>query len=57
MSIDKAKFRQPVIPGDQLRFELEMISLKRAICKMAGKTYVDGKLVASAEFMAMVVDK
>ncbi len=57
MSIDKAKFRQPVIPGDQLRFELEMLSLKRSICKMAGKTYVDGKLVASAEFMAMVVDK
>ncbi len=57
MSIDKAKFRKPVIPGDQLRFELEMLSLKRTTCKMAGKAYVDNKLVASAEFMAMVVDK
>ena len=57
MSIDNAKFRKPVIPGDQLRFELDMISMRRATCKMSGKAYVDGQLVSSAEFMAMVVDR
>ncbi|KAA3637270.1 MAG: UDP-3-O-[3-hydroxymyristoyl] N-acetylglucosamine deacetylase, partial [Calditrichaeota bacterium] len=57
MSIDNAKFRKPVIPGDQLRFELEMISFRRSACKMSGKAFVDGDLVSSADFMAMVVDR
>ncbi|RKX21860.1 MAG: UDP-3-O-[3-hydroxymyristoyl] N-acetylglucosamine deacetylase [Candidatus Zixiibacteriota bacterium] len=57
MSIDKAKFRSPVVPGDQLRFELEMQSFRRSACKMSGKTFVDDKLVASADFMAMVIDR
>ncbi len=57
MSIDKAKFRSPVEPGDQLRFELEMQAFRRNTCKMTGKAYVEDKLVASADFMAMVVDR
>jgi len=57
MSIDNAKFRKPVVPGDQLRFELQMISFRRMTCKMAGEAYVDGELVASAEFLAMVRDR
>ncbi len=57
MSIDKAKFRQPVQPGDQLRFELEMISLRKTACKMRAKAFVEEKLVASAEFVAMIVDR
>ncbi len=57
MSLDKVKFRKPVLPGDQLRLELEMHSFRRGACKMSGKAYVDDKLVASADFMAMVMDR
>ncbi|MFH1687724.1 MAG: bifunctional UDP-3-O-[3-hydroxymyristoyl] N-acetylglucosamine deacetylase/3-hydroxyacyl-ACP dehydratase [bacterium] len=57
MAIDKAKFRKPVMPGDQLRFELEMSAFRRNTCKMSGKAFVDDKVVASADFMAMVVDR
>jgi len=56
MGIDKAKFRRPVRPGDQLRFELKLLRLKRRICKMSGKAFVDGKLVAEAELLSTVVD-
>lgn len=57
MSIDKARFRRPVVPGDQLRFELEMVRLKKHSCKMAGKAFVDGELVASADLLSAIVDK
>ncbi len=57
MAIDNAKFRKPILPGDQLRFELEMKNKKRTACKMGAKAFVEDKLVASADFMAMVVDR
>ncbi|MDZ4724475.1 MAG: bifunctional UDP-3-O-[3-hydroxymyristoyl] N-acetylglucosamine deacetylase/3-hydroxyacyl-ACP dehydratase [candidate division Zixibacteria bacterium] len=57
MSIDNAKFRRPVMPGDQIRFELEMLSFRRNACKMRGQAYVDDILVANADFMAMVMDR
>jgi UDP-3-O-[3-hydroxymyristoyl] N-acetylglucosamine deacetylase/3-hydroxyacyl-[acyl-carrier-protein] dehydratase len=57
MGIDRAKFRRPVLPGDQLRFELQMLKLKGRICKMAGKAFVDGNLVAEAELLSTVVDR
>ena len=57
MSLDKVKFRRPVIPGDQIRFELEMLSFRGKTCKMKGEGYVDGQLVVEAEMMASVVDK
>ena len=57
MSIDGVKFRKPVIPGDQLRFELEMLSFRRNTCRMQGKTFVDDKLVTEATLMAVLVDK
>ncbi|NMC43889.1 MAG: bifunctional UDP-3-O-[3-hydroxymyristoyl] N-acetylglucosamine deacetylase/3-hydroxyacyl-ACP dehydratase, partial [candidate division Zixibacteria bacterium] len=57
MSIDGVKFRKPVTPGDQLRFELEMMSFRRNTCRMQGKTFVEDALVAEATFMATVVDK
>jgi len=57
LSIDKVKFRRQVIPGDTLRFELEMIMFRRSTCKMRGKTYVEDTLVAEAELMAVVKDK
>ena len=57
LSIDNVKFRQQVVPGDTLRFELEMLMFRRNTCKMAGKTYVGDKLVTEAELKAMIVDK
>ncbi len=57
MGIDNARFRRPVVPGDQLRFELKMHAFRRMTCKMSGEAFVDGELVASADFMAMVRDR
>lgn len=50
--IDKARFRRPVVPGDQLIFTLELIKKKRSIMVMAAKATVDDQLVAEAELMA-----
>lgn len=55
VSIDNAKFRKPVIPGDQIRFELEMKALKRKFCKMRGVAYVDGAIVAEADLSSTIV--
>ncbi|OQX95100.1 UDP-3-O-[3-hydroxymyristoyl] N-acetylglucosamine deacetylase [candidate division KSB1 bacterium 4572_119] len=54
--IDKVKFRRPVLPGDQLRFELEMLKYRRSICKMVGKGFAGDELVVEAELSAAVVD-
>jgi 3-hydroxyacyl-[acyl-carrier-protein] dehydratase len=50
--IDKARFRRPVVPGDQLFFTLEMLKKKRGVTIMSAKAEVDGKIVAEAELMA-----
>jgi len=55
--IDKAKFRKPVLPGDQLRFELELVAFKLRVCKMKGLAYVGEDLVAEAELLANIVDR
>ncbi len=55
--IDNVRFRKPVVPGDQLWFEVEMVKFRRSICKMAGKAFVDGELVCEAEMMAAIVDR
>jgi UDP-3-O-[3-hydroxymyristoyl] N-acetylglucosamine deacetylase / 3-hydroxyacyl-[acyl-carrier-protein] dehydratase len=57
MSLDNVKFRRPVVPGDQIRFELEMMQFRGKTCKMKGQGFVDGQVVAEAEMMAMVIDK
>ena len=57
MSLDNVKWRKPVTPGDTLVFELEMVQFRRSICKMSGKAFVDGKVVAEADLMATIVDK
>jgi 3-hydroxymyristoyl/3-hydroxydecanoyl-(acyl carrier protein) dehydratase len=51
------KFRRPVVPGDQLRFELEMLQFRGRTCRMRGVGYVDGQVVAEAEMMARVMDR
>jgi len=55
--IDKAKFRKPVFPGDQIRFELEVIHVKEPYWKLKGLALVDGKKVCEAELMALVGDR
>ena len=55
--IDQARFRRPVLPGDQLRFELELLRMKGPLCKMRGQAFVDGELVAEAELMSTIVDR
>ena len=57
MTIDKAKFRKPVIPGDQIRFELDLLKSRSKIMGFKAKALVDGAMVAEAELMAMIVDK
>ena len=56
-SIDNVKFRVPVMPGDTMRMELRVISLKRTLAKMHGDAYVGEQKVCEADFMAMVMKK
>jgi UDP-3-O-[3-hydroxymyristoyl] N-acetylglucosamine deacetylase/3-hydroxyacyl-[acyl-carrier-protein] dehydratase len=57
LGIDNAKFRKPVLPGDTLRFELELIKLKGPYCKMRGEAYVGDELVAEADLLSRVIDR
>lgn len=57
MSIEGAKFRKPVRPGDQLRMEIEITQRRGSISKFNGKAFVDGKLVSEASMTAMASDK
>lgn len=56
-SIDEAKFRRPVVPGDQIRYELEVLRLRSTYCKLAGKVTVDGQLAAEAVISSAMVDR
>jgi len=51
--IDKAKFRKPVLPGDQLRLELEVLRIRKNSCKMKGIAYVDNEIAAEAEIFSV----
>ncbi|MCA1658704.1 MAG: 3-hydroxyacyl-ACP dehydratase FabZ, partial [Verrucomicrobiaceae bacterium] len=57
MSLDNVKFRKPVKPGDQIRFELELVQVRGPVCKMRGVGKVDGEVVAEADMAAMVRDR
>jgi UDP-3-O-[3-hydroxymyristoyl] N-acetylglucosamine deacetylase / 3-hydroxyacyl-[acyl-carrier-protein] dehydratase len=57
MALDNVKFRRPVVPGDQLRSEVEIIQLRGRNCRLKGVAYVDGQVVAEAEMLARVVDR
>ena len=57
MSIEKAKFRRPVVPGDQLRLEIKVLQHRGNVWKFSGAATVDGKLASEADFTAMVTDK
>jgi 3-hydroxyacyl-[acyl-carrier-protein] dehydratase len=57
MSIENAKFRRPVVPGDQLNFEVRAIKQRGTVWKFAGSATVDAKVVAEAEITAMITDR
>lgn len=54
--IDKAKFRKPIIPGDQIRLEVGMVKLKNKMCQIRGKALVGGEVAAEGEIMAAVLE-
>lgn len=56
VGVDKARFKRPVVPGDQLFFEVEVIKCRREIWVFDAKAKVDGKVVASAEIMCTARD-
>ncbi len=57
MGIDKAKFRKPVVPGDQLRLEVSILKKRQYVIKMKGEAYVGDQLVTEAEMQAALVEK
>ena len=56
MAIDEAKFRAPVEPGVLLRLDVEFVQKRATVCKFAGKALIEGKVVAQANFTAMIAD-
>lgn len=55
-SLDNVRWRRPVKPGDQLRFDLEMVQVRGRLCKMHGTARVDGEMACEADMGAMVMD-
>lgn len=57
MSLDRARFRKPVFPGDQVRYEVEIVRRRRNHCKLSGRALVDDKLVAEAVSTSAMIDR
>jgi 3-hydroxyacyl-[acyl-carrier-protein] dehydratase len=57
VAIENARFRKPVVPGDTLRLEMQVIKRKASVAKMSGRATVDGVLVAEAEVMCKLADR
>jgi 3-hydroxyacyl-[acyl-carrier-protein] dehydratase len=57
MSIDKVKFRKPVMPGDRLRLEVKVLQIRGNVWRFSGEAFIEDKLAAEADFTAMVTDK
>jgi 3-hydroxyacyl-[acyl-carrier-protein] dehydratase len=55
--VEQARFRRPVVPGDELRLEVEMVYWRNNICKMAGKALVGEQVAAEATVMCKLVDR
>ena len=55
--IERARFRRPVVPGDQVRFELEVLQRRATFCKLTGRALVDGKLACEATISSAMVDR
>ena len=57
VAIDEARFRRPVVPGEQLRVEVTVLAFRGDFCKLQGKATVDGQLAAEATLMCKTVDR
>ena len=57
MSLDNVKFRKPVVPGDQIRMEVELVQNRGRTVRLRGQALVDGAVVAEADMMARIVDR
>ncbi len=57
IAIDEARFRRPVVPGEQLRIEMNALSWKLSVCKLQGRATVNGELAAEATLMCKMVDR
>ncbi len=55
--IEEAKFRRPVVPGDQIRYEVEVLRLRSTFCRFSGKVLVDGQIAAQAILSSAMVDR
>jgi 3-hydroxyacyl-[acyl-carrier-protein] dehydratase len=55
--IEKARFRRPVVPGDQVRIEVEVLAWRRTAVRMGGKAFVNGKVVCEATISCQLVDR
>ena len=55
--VDNARFRRPALPGDQIRFEVEILSNRGKAAKFSGKAYIDGKVAVEADIMCMMMSK
>ncbi len=57
VAVDGARFRRPVVPGDQLRLEVDVVSWRGNFCKLQGKATVNGEVAAEATLMCKMVDR
>lgn len=57
VAIDDARFRRPVVPGDQMRIEVRVLTWRSTFCKLAGKVTVEGDVAAEATLMCKMVDR
>lgn len=57
MSVDRARFRRPVVPGDQVRYEVEVLRRRANHCKLSGKAIVDGQVAAEAVCTSAMIDR
>ena len=55
--VDRARFRRPVVPGDQLRLECEVLHRRASSVKIKGTATVDGQLVAEAQLFSVLIDR
>jgi len=55
--IERARFRRPVVPGDQLRFEVEVLHLRERHCKLAARALVEGQVAAEAQLSSAMVER
>jgi beta-hydroxyacyl-ACP dehydratase FabZ len=56
-AVEKSKFRKPIVPGDQIKFEMKLLKFRLGTVKISGKAYVDNELVAEAILLATLVDR